>query len=612
MMSVPLFSHDRVIGALHLRSVKSNAYGENDLKLAESIGAQIAGAIANAQLLRERERAEGEMRESEERHRLLFESSHDALMVLSPPEYRFSRANQATLRMFGAASEAEFTSLGPWDVSPERQADGRPSAEKARMVIEEALRKGSHFFDWTHKRLSGVEFPATVLLTRIEVGGQTLVQATVRDVTELKAAEKELAQKSALLSSLLDSIPDRVFFKDVQGVYLGCNPEFSRFVGRPREEILGLTDYDLFPKDKADFYRETDRIMMEGREPKRLETWIDYPDGRRVLSDTVKAPLRTVEGELIGLVGVSRDISELRRAEEELREQRLLLDRILDSIPAPVFYKNVEGKFLGCNSSYLAYKGLPREGIIGRTVYDISPAAIAKDIHDADQDLLESGGTQVYGALVPFADGSSREVMLHKAIFCDLGGSVLGIVGVIFDISEQKRAEKELRESEARLAATLRSIGDGVISTDASGHVVSLNAVAETLTGWSSSEALGHPITEVFPIANPGTRSEIENPIWRALKEGCAVTGLTDHAALIDHHGCERLIADSCAPIRGMDETIVGAVLVFRDVTEDYRKNEEIRADRRAEQGDHLGTGHRLDFYLRQRGLLLSAWLFGG
>jgi PAS domain S-box-containing protein len=112
-------------------------------------------------------------------------------MMLAPPSWRFTAGNPAAFKMFGARDEADFISRAPWEYSPPKQPDGRPSDEKARDVIETAMAKGTNFFEWTHQRLDGEAFPATVLLTRMEIGGQTLLQATVRDITERKRAEKE-------------------------------------------------------------------------------------------------------------------------------------------------------------------------------------------------------------------------------------------------------------------------------------------------------------------------------------------------------------------------------------------------------------------------------------
>ena len=136
-------------------------------------------------------KAEAASRVADARYRALFVSSSDAFMTIAPPSWRFTSANPATVEMFGARDEAEFISLGPWEVSPEFQPDGRPSAAKAREMIAIAIRKGSLFFEWTHRRLHGEAFPATVLLTRLELAGQPLVQATVRDIHLQKQAEAE-------------------------------------------------------------------------------------------------------------------------------------------------------------------------------------------------------------------------------------------------------------------------------------------------------------------------------------------------------------------------------------------------------------------------------------
>ena len=151
------------------------------------------GSIAGVNDITERERAEAAVRASEEKFRGLFEMTRDAIMTLDPPSWRFTSGNPATVKMFGAKNEEELISHGPWELSPERQPDGRVSAEKAKEMIETAVREGSHFFEWTHRRIGGMEFPADVLLTRIKQGGTVMLHATVRDITERKraAAEKD-------------------------------------------------------------------------------------------------------------------------------------------------------------------------------------------------------------------------------------------------------------------------------------------------------------------------------------------------------------------------------------------------------------------------------------
>ncbi len=140
----------------------------------------------------------------------------------------------------------------------------------------------------------------------------------------------------------------------------------------------------------------------------------------------------------------------------------------------------------------------------------------------------------------------------------------------------RQRAEEALQKQSEWLRITLSSIGDGVICTDAEGRVTFLNGVAEALTGWSRAEAMGRPLSEVFHIVNERTREPVENPALRALREG-RIVGLANHTVLIARDGTERPIDDSAAPIRGESGALLGAVLVFRDVTE-RKRAEEARA----------------------------------
>jgi len=135
---------------------------------------------------------------SEERYRYLFDKTQDALMTIAPPSWRFTSANPAALALFGARSQEEFLAIGPWDVSPERQPDGQSSAEKAKVMIGAAMQDGSSMFDWTHKRIRGSSFPATVLLTRMALDDQAFLLAAVRDVSKQKDMETELAHARKL------------------------------------------------------------------------------------------------------------------------------------------------------------------------------------------------------------------------------------------------------------------------------------------------------------------------------------------------------------------------------------------------------------------------------
>ncbi len=160
---------------------------------------QYAGAVHITTDITEQRRAEEALLASELQYRTLFESSRDAIMTLAPPSWKFTNGNPATLALFEVSSTEVFDALEPWRVSPEYQPDGRLSAEKAQEAIEIAMATGSHLFEWTHKRLGGETFPATVLLSRIEINGQMMLQGTVRDMTQQARAATERDKLEAQL-----------------------------------------------------------------------------------------------------------------------------------------------------------------------------------------------------------------------------------------------------------------------------------------------------------------------------------------------------------------------------------------------------------------------------
>ena len=128
-----------------------------------------------------------------------------------------------------------------------------------------------------------------------------------------------LAHEKVLLRSVIDSLPDLIFFKDSNSVYLGCNKAFEQYAGRPESEQIGKTDFDFFDPATAEFFRDKDRRMMESGHAVSNEEWVNYPDGRNVLLDTIKTPFHSADGTVLGLVGISRDITERKQNEQRIR-----------------------------------------------------------------------------------------------------------------------------------------------------------------------------------------------------------------------------------------------------------------------------------------------------
>jgi PAS domain S-box-containing protein len=270
--------------------------------------------------LTEQKKAEEVLKESEEKYRALFESSADAIMILKPPSWKFTAGNPATVNMFRAKDEKEFSSFGPWDVAPERQPDGCASAEKAKAMIGKAMREGSNFFEWTHKRLNGEEFPTTVLLTRIELSGEKMLQATVRDITKEKKAEEALQRSERQYKALIETTDTGYVILDFQGKVIDANPEYVRLTGhhglkeiRGRKVIEWTADYEKEKNVKA-----VTECVKKGY-IRNLE--IDYIDGHGKITPVEINATIVKMGEEPQILTMCRDITERKKAEAEFKKR---------------------------------------------------------------------------------------------------------------------------------------------------------------------------------------------------------------------------------------------------------------------------------------------------
>jgi PAS domain S-box-containing protein len=318
-----------------------------------SQGATIGGVRTLISIIRditERKNAEKALTESEARFRSLFEQSADAILLLENGV--FTDCNPATVEMMRAGSKQQMLSLHPSRLSPPSQPDGRPSAEKADEMIRIALERGSHRFEWIHRRLDGTDFPVEILLTSIATEDRQVIHTVWRDITErkqielaLQEAHDELERKvqertaalseaNALLQALMDNMPDHIYFKDTKSRFIRNSQSQANLLGlRDPSEAVGKTDFDFFPH-AAKSYAEEQEVMRSGRPLVDFEEWVLWPDGREMWVSTTKMPLRNSEGETIGIFGISRDITERKRSEQAIRQLNADLEKQAEQLQA--------------------------------------------------------------------------------------------------------------------------------------------------------------------------------------------------------------------------------------------------------------------------------------
>ena len=271
----------------------------------------------------EREKAEYALKENEERYRVLYDSSHDAIMTLIPGG-KFLSGNPATIKIFGCKDEKEFISKSPADLSPEYQPDGALSSVKAKQMMDMAMEKGSHFFEWTHKRVDGQNFLATVLLTLMKLKDKELLQATVRDITVFKDIEVKVRQAAEEWQRTFDSISDLVFVQDTNFIILKANKAFAEAIKMKPADIVGKKCYELlhgrdkpwpdcpFDKTKHDLKAHTEEV--------------DDPNIGLPLSVST-SPIFDKKGKLVGSVHIAQDISVRKKTEKVLQDTKDELEK---------------------------------------------------------------------------------------------------------------------------------------------------------------------------------------------------------------------------------------------------------------------------------------------
>jgi PAS domain S-box-containing protein len=289
----------------------------------------------------------------------------------------------------------------------------------------------------------------------------------------------------------------------------------------------------------------------------------------------------------------------IKRLEKALREQEARFSTMTSISSDAIIIADRHQRILFFNNGAEQIFGYAASEVVGEPIALLIPQRFLEKHREHVQSFYAgtetskikgSRGTDIVGLR---KDGS--EFPAEASISKGYDNEEVVFTVILRDISDRKRAEQALREEHEELTVTLRSIGDGVITSDSKGKVKSMNRVAEKLTGWSEAEAAGKPLEEIFKIFNEKTRKPVENPVQKVLETGVTVR-LANYTVLKSKDGTERNIADSGAPIRNQEGKTFGVVLVFRDVTGEQKMQEEMLKTMKLESIGLLAGGIAHDF----------------
>ena len=342
------------------------------------------------------------------------------------------------------------------------------------------------------------------LVQRNDAGAPLHMIGTNWDITEMKLAAENIKRQASLINSLLDSMPDIVFFKNVEGCYLGCNPRFAEVVGRAKEEIVGKTDYDLFDKAIADVFRQNDRLMLELDESRHSEEWITYPDGRKILIDTLKTPYRGPDGELLGMLGISRDITARHLAEVALHESEANFRAFFETMTDMIMVATPDGRIICTNVAVPQTLGYVQEELQGMMLLDLHPAEVRQEAANTVAAMFRG---ERESCPLPLARKDGILVPVLTRIWLGKWDGKECLFGVCKDLT----AEQEANQRFERLFHT--SPCPIALSSLPDPRFLDVNSAFLKALGYSREEAIGNSSASLGLFVHPEQQTALEERI---------------------------------------------------------------------------------------------------
>lgn len=322
----------------------------------------------------DRQGAEESLIASETRYRRLFESAKDGILILDAETGMITDVNPFLIEMLGYSKD-QFRNKAIWEIGFLK--DIVANLDK---FLELQQKEYVRYDDLPLETAAGRKISVEFVSNSYFENNKKVIQCNIRETTIRKQAELALQKSESHLRTLVQTIPDLIWLKDTNGVYLSCNPMFERFFGANEADIIGKTDYDFVDRELADFFRRNDRKAIEEGKPTSNEEWVTFADnGYRAFLDTIKTPIYDSDGTLHGILGIGRDITERKKAEDALFESEIKYRSFFENSMDAILLTSPDGKILSANQAACNMFGYTEDELIklGRSaIADLSDSRL--------------------------------------------------------------------------------------------------------------------------------------------------------------------------------------------------------------------------------------------
>src|SRR3989338_1163289 len=506
--------------------------------------------------------------ESEEKFRRLFDMSGEAMMVLSEDGI-FLDCNSAALDLYGCKEKNEFVTKTPADFSPENQPDGEPSQIKAQKVIASTIRKGSGFFEWTHKRKNGELFSTNVLLTQIHLKGDSVIYGIVRDISAPKKIEEQIVREKIFSETLLNSLPGILYMFGPGGKIVRWNENFERVTQYSADEISRLRPADFISTSDREQALLRFKMIFMTKERAIMETRVLTKHGHEIPYLFIGTYLE-IDGSAYVMV-TGTDLTELKKTETMVQESQERFHGAFISSSIGMAIVSLDGRWIEVNHSLCEIVGYSEQELFKKAVREITrPDDIDLDA-DAMQQLL-SGLIPNYHIEKRYIHRKGHEVWVSISISLVRGEKETPdhFVYQVQDIGERKRYEEMLRQAKEYAELLFQSSPSAIFTVDRSRRITSWNKRAEEITGYRADEIMGK---ECLVFA--GSPCDKQCRLFSGAREKSMVC---IECRILTKQGEKRFISKNTDFLRNETGKIIGGIESFNDVTVLKRMEEDLRA----------------------------------